>query len=382
MFLSFLRFASFSKKSGILLHDKIRLSIKAGNGSNGLARYNGIGGNGGDVIFIPKPSLTFPLFLKKFSDGDHTIKGENGISSTVTNLIGKHGNNKILEVPMGVDCVNEANQILVARCNKPNQKYLIAKGGWGGCAANNYQGRKGERLLITLHLKVKANVGFLGLPNAGKSTLLKALLPKKEIKIAPYPFTTLKPQVCHYKYSTENAYDFPFSLTFADLPGLIEGAHVNKGKGYEFLKHLEYSDIIAMIVDISGFSLSNNSGNVYRNPLECISILNREVEMYNKKLLNKPIILVLNKIDLEEGDKIADDIIDAINKNELFQKVPKDIRPNNPITFQSIVKISAKEGRLNDFQTITRKIYDEKYPLRTLNDIQFPESNEESVKII
>ncbi|CEF68310.1 Mitochondrial ribosome-associated GTPase 2 [Strongyloides ratti] len=381
MFLSFLRFASFSEKSGILLHDKLRLSIKAGNGGCGLARYNGIGGNGGNVIFIAKSNVTFPSFLKKFQT-DYTVKGENGANSVIVNLVGKHGSDKILEVPLGIDCVNEVDKMLVARCNKHNQRYLIAKGGLGGCASNNYQGRRGERFLLTIHLKVKANVGFLGFPNAGKSTLLKALVPKKKIKIAPYPFTTLRPQVCHFKYPTDNPQDFPFSLTFADLPGLIEGAHVNRGKGYEFLKHLEYSDIIVMVIDISGFFLSNSNGNIYRNPLECISILNQEVERYNYKLLNRPVVLVLNKIDIPDGEKIADGIKEAIEKRTWFKNVPEDIRPANPIYFQEIVKTSAKEGRLNNFQEIVRKLYDEKYPLRTLDDIKFSDNDENSLKII
>uniref|UniRef100_A0A0N5BY47 OBG-type G domain-containing protein n=1 Tax=Strongyloides papillosus TaxID=174720 RepID=A0A0N5BY47_STREA len=382
MRLSFLRFASISEVTGILANDKIRLSIKAGSGGSGLARYNGVGGNGGDIIFVPKYSLTFNSFLKKFINSGHVIKSENGVNSTVMNLVGKHGKHTILEVPLGVECINEMNQILVARCDRENFRYLVAKGGWGGCAANNYQGRKGDKLLITLHLKIKANVGFLGLPNAGKSTLLKALVPKKPVKIAPYPFTTLKPQVCHYKYSSDEQYDFPFSLTFADLPGLIEGAHANRGRGHEFLKHLEYSDIVAMIVDISGFYLPTNTDNTFRNPLECISILNRELEKYDKKLLRKPVVLVLNKIDLEDGDKIADSIIDNIKSKKWLEQVPENIRPSNPITFKSIIKISAKEGRLNNFQEIVKKLYDEKYPLRTMDEIEFPEESDGTVKII
>uniref|UniRef100_A0A0K0FVY1 Mitochondrial ribosome-associated GTPase 2 (inferred by orthology to a human protein) n=1 Tax=Strongyloides venezuelensis TaxID=75913 RepID=A0A0K0FVY1_STRVS len=382
MRLSFFRFTSTSEVTGILGNDRIRLSIKAGSGGNGLARYNGIGGNGGDIIFIPKHSLTFDSFLKKFIKSGHVIKAENGVSSTIMNLVGKHGKNTILDVPIGVECINNENQILVARCDRENFKYFIARGGWGGCAANNYQGRKGDKLLITLHLKIKANVGFLGLPNAGKSTLLKALVPKKPIKIAPYPFTTLKPQVCHYKYSTDEQYEFPFSLTFADLPGLIEGAHANKGRGHEFLKHLEYSDIIAMIVDVYGFSLPTNTDNTFRNPLECISILNQEIEKYDKKLLRKPIVLVLNKIDLEDGDKIADSIIDNIESEKWLEQVPENLRPNNPITFKSIIKISAKKGKLNNFQELIKKLYDEKFPLRTMNEIEFPEESDKTIKII
>uniref|UniRef100_A0A0N4ZUZ7 OBG-type G domain-containing protein n=1 Tax=Parastrongyloides trichosuri TaxID=131310 RepID=A0A0N4ZUZ7_PARTI len=380
MRLSFIRFISFTDKSGILTHDRIRLSIKAGNGANGLARYNGIGGNGGNVVFLPKSSLTFNNFLKKFANIEHVVKAENGVPSTVVNLIGKHGIDSILEVPVGVECINAENNILLVRCDKPNIRHTIAKGGWGGCAANNYQGRKGERFVLNLHLKIKANVGFLGFPNAGKSTLLKALVPKKPIKIAPYPFTTLKPQVCHYTYPTDNLIDYPFTLTFADLPGLIEGAHVNRGKGYEFLKHLEYSDIIAMIIDISGFYLSKNTSDIYRNPLECIAILNREMEKYDKKLLKKPIVLILNKIDLEDGEKISDEIINKITNDKWIEDIDESIRPNNIIKFVNIVKISAKNRNLGNFQDVIKNIYDDCHPIRTLEDIKFIDS--ETFKVL
>lgn len=123
---------------------------------------------------------------------------------------------------------------------------------------------------MAIHLKLQPNVGLVGFPNAGKSTLLKALVPEKNIKIASYPFTTLKPQVCHVRYAPDKNLpsdpstddeeavvpEKPFTLTVADLPGIIEGASRNRGRGYAFLKHLEHSNIVLMVVDVHGFQLS------------------------------------------------------------------------------------------------------------------------------
>ena len=156
-------------------------------------------------------------------------------------------------------------------------------------------------------MKLHPNIGLVGFPNAGKSTLLKALAPeKKNIKIAPYPFTTTKPQVLdiHYNEVTDVTEDDRFSLSCADLPGLIEGAAQNRGKGHAFLKHLEYSDMLIFVVDVHGFQLSANLTDEFRTPLETIALLNKELEAYDRKLVKKPCVLVLNKIDLPDGEKV------------------------------------------------------------------------------
>lgn len=141
-----------------------------------------------------------------------------------------------------------------------------------------FRGEIGESMMVSIHLKLRPNVGLVGFPNAGKSTLLKALVPDKQVKIASYPFTTTKPQMCHVLYSPDKnlpanlstdedeplVAEKPFTLTVADLPGIIEGASRNRGRGYAFLKHLEYSNIILMVVDVHGFQLSANLGEPFR----------------------------------------------------------------------------------------------------------------------
>lgn len=158
-------------------------------------------------------------------------------------------------------------------------------------------------------MKLSPNMGLVGFPNAGKSTLLKALAPeKRSIKIAPYPFTTIKPQLIDIRFDeyTGEEKENRFSLSCADLPGLIEGAAKNRGKGHAFLKHLEYSDMLVFVVDVNGFQLSANlNHDKFRTPIETIALLNKELEAYDKKLVKKPCILVLNKIDLPDGQKVV-----------------------------------------------------------------------------
>ncbi|KAK6036821.1 hypothetical protein COOONC_25674 [Cooperia oncophora] len=118
---------------------------------------------------------------------------------------------------------------------------------------------------MSLHLKLRPNVGLVGFPNAGKSTLMKAIVPRKSIKIAPYPFTTTKPQLAFWTAEKgRKGIEDDFTLSLADLPGLIEGAAQNRGKGHKFLKHLEYSDILLLVVDCMGFQLSNNLNEPFR----------------------------------------------------------------------------------------------------------------------
>lgn len=140
-------------------------------------------------------------------------------------------------MPIGVEAVNKNTNILLARCTEPFQRHMLAQGGQGGSAANDYRGSRGEALVVELHLKLRPNVGLIGLPNAGKSTLLKALVPKKRVKIASYPFTTTKPQLCFLdELEDNNVIEERYRLSVADLPGLIEGASKNRGKGFTFFE--------------------------------------------------------------------------------------------------------------------------------------------------
>ncbi|CAG9536219.1 unnamed protein product, partial [Cercopithifilaria johnstoni] len=229
-------YASTISNEGVVNRDRLRLFIRAGNGGQGLQRFNGTGGNGGDVIMVGDSKMTFEGMLKNAKHQVLKVQAQSGLDSSQTSLIGINGRPKILKVPVGVDVINAETKMLIARCSRPLFNYVIARGGRGGCAENCFQATAGERFFIDLHLKLHPNIGLVGFPNAGKSTLMKALVPKKRIKIASYPFTTVKPQIGYindFGSELESADDDEdsFSLSIADLPGLIEGAALNRGRG-------------------------------------------------------------------------------------------------------------------------------------------------------
>jgi len=355
----------------IVHKDIIYLNIKAGNGGNGIAKYNGVGGNGGSV-YVQPTSTAFSQMCIDFKD-KRTAKGEPGTNSMQVKLAGAHGEPRIIHVPIGVECVNATTRMLIARCNMRGKQYLIAKGGVGGSHANQYKGQKGEHLQLAIHFKLTTNVGFVGLPNAGKSTLLKALVPAKTIKIADYPFTTLKPQVLDVKFEEENEAgekDDPgelFSLSVADLPGIIEGASRNRGRGYAFLKHLEYSEIIIMVVDVHGFKLSDNFDEPFRDAMQSIAVLNCEMEKYDTLLVKKPMILVLNKTDLNDGKEKADKIVEHMTNEDWYKDLPASIRPTLPIKFKAVLSLSAKDGEILSLKTVLRKMYSALHPIESVN---------------
>lgn len=206
--------------------------------------------------------------------------------------------------------------------------------GAGGCSGSNFIGTKGTIRNITLDLKIIADIGLVGFPNAGKSTLLKAISNARP-KIASYPFTTIMPQIGVLEYSDYR------QITVADLPGLIENAHKNIGMGHQFLKHVERTRLLMLIVDINGFQLSQKHR--LRNCLENVYSLNKELELYDATLLEKPSILLVNKMDLDgsidkfiENEKYFNDLSIAVDK------IPDDIRPEKLLTFERVIPISAK----------------------------------------
>lgn len=206
--------------------------------------------------------------------------------------------------------------------------------GAGGCSGSSFIGTKGNVRNITLDLKIIADIGLVGFPNAGKSTLLKAISNARP-KIASYPFTTIMPQIGVLEYSDYR------QITVADLPGLIENAHKNIGMGHQFLKHVERTRLLMLIVDINGFQLSQKHQR--RNCLENVYSLNKELELYDSTLLEKPSILLINKMDL---DGSIDKFIEYENYfNDLslaVEEISEDIRPEKLLKFERVIPISAK----------------------------------------
>ncbi len=277
--------------------DQVKLQVHAGKGGDGVISFRrefrvdrggpdgGDGGHGGSVYFIGDTGLN-TLFTLKFSK---IIKGNDGENGRGKNQFGAKGEDKIVKVPLGT-IVKENDRIIADIVEE--KKYLIASGGKGGKGNAKFKtsrntaprlsenGDQGESFELYLTLKVLADVGFVGKPSAGKSTLLSKISNAKP-KIASYSFTTLSPQL-GFVFAGEK--DF----VAADLPGLIEGASQGKGLGHEFLKHIERCRLIAHVIDF---------GSEDKNPIEDYRIINNELKSYDLKLEKRKQIVVANKMD-------------------------------------------------------------------------------------
>ncbi|AOG60251.1 GTPase ObgE [Spiroplasma helicoides] len=282
-------------------------NIKSGKGGDGAVSFRhelyvanggpngGDGGKGGDVIFVAdegKSSL-LDLKLQKFYSAEDGHKGD------IKNMHGRNGKDRIIKVPVGTILYNDETNELLADFTKNEQQEVIAVGGKGGRGnarfANSRNkaptifeaGDPGINLNIRAELKVLADVGFVGLPNAGKSTLLRAISNSKP-EVADYPFTTINPQLGVSRDKKGRTF------TVADLPGLIEGASLGKGLGHEFLRHIERCKIICHVIDMSG---NYGTEDVAKN----YELIRKELLEYNLNLEKRTEIIVANKIDTEEA---------------------------------------------------------------------------------
>ncbi|XP_041366323.1 GTP-binding protein 10-like [Gigantopelta aegis] len=313
--------------------DSLRVYVRGGAGGQGLPRYGGIGGDGGSVSVIARKDITL-IDVAKRNEKKRYIAGT-GANSRKFCLLGEQGKNLEIPVPVGVVVKSDNNEIL-ADLDEPNQKAVIAHGGKGGHPGNNFLGLKGEIRNVMLDLKLIADIGLVGFPNAGKSTFLGSVSRAKP-KIADYPFTTIQPQIGVMEYP-----DFR-RISVADLPGLIEGAHVNCGMGHQFLKHVERTKLLLFVVDINGFKLGINY--THRTAFETILLLNQELELYREDLLSKPAILALNKCDVEGSEEKLEEVVRLINNlPESLETVDADLRPSKLVQFDGTFVMSAKYG--------------------------------------
>ncbi|KAI0227923.1 GTP-binding protein 10 [Lamellibrachia satsuma] len=311
--------------------DNIRIYVRGGGGGQGLPRYGGRGGRGGHVYVVGSKNMT----LKKLIQQNPTKRfvAKSGTNSRVRALLGEPGKDIEIPVPCGV-CVNTDSGRTLGEINTPEDRVLIARGGTGGCLENNFQGMRGLPVSVRLDLKLIADIGLVGFPNAGKSTLLSAIS-RAVPKIAAYPFTTITPQLGVMVFPDRR------QISMADLPGLIEGAHLNIGMGHNFLKHVERTKLLLFMVDIHGFRLSMN--HPQRTALETILLLNKELELYKDELMNKPAVLALNKMDIDGADEKLDEIMEQLNNLEdHLDDVNADLRPKQLVKFDDIIAISAK----------------------------------------
>lgn len=289
--------------------DYAKISLKAGNGGDGVVAwrrekfepaggpYGGDGGNGGSIILKADESIrTLMDFRYKRS-----YKGESGENGRSKKQFGKAGEDIILKLPVGTLVKDAETEGVIVDLKENGQTFVIVKGGRGGRGNAKFAtptrrapgfaepGTKGQERDIILELKLLADVGLVGYPNVGKSTILSTISAAKP-KIANYHFTTLKPNLGVVRVGDEQ------SFVIADIPGLIEGAHEGVGLGHDFLRHVERTKCIVHVIDASG-----SEG---RDPVEDFYSINEELSKYNHKLGGKPQIIVANKMDIpgaEEG---------------------------------------------------------------------------------
>ena len=306
--------------------DNAKIYIKAGDGGNGRVSFRrekfipaggpdgGDGGKGGDIIFEVSENL------RTLSDFRYKKKfiAEPGAQGEGSRKTGKNGKDLIIMVPPGTVLRNSENNSVLADMTEPGVRRVIAHGGNGGRGNTHFatatrqapyfarNGFPGEEITLDIELKLIADVGLIGFPNAGKSTILSVVSEAKP-KIADYPFTTLEPNLGVVRVGQGE------SFVMADMPGLIEGAHKGTGLGQEFLRHIERTKLLIHVVDVSG-----SEG---RDPVRDFELINAEIAAYSSKLAAKPQIVAANKIDLPEAQEKAGVFLNAIIEKgyEVFQ---------------------------------------------------------------
>ncbi|ABB13865.1 MULTISPECIES: GTPase ObgE [Carboxydothermus] len=285
-----------------MFYDTAKIYVKAGDGGNGCVSFRrekyvpnggpdgGDGGRGGSVILVGDEGLNTLLDFR-YKRHYKAPRGEHGKGS---NRHGKAGENLYIRVPVGTVVKDEATGEILADITEHGQEVVVARGGRGGrgnahFASPTHQapkfaelGEPGEERWLLLELKLLADVGLVGYPNAGKSTLISRVSAARP-KIADYPFTTLTPNLGVVEVGEGQ------SFVMADIPGLIEGAHAGVGLGHQFLRHVERTRVLLMVLDMSGFE--------GRDPVDDFEVLLKELKLYNEQLLTKPLVIAANKMD-------------------------------------------------------------------------------------
>ncbi|KAL7394240.1 hypothetical protein ABVT39_022872 [Epinephelus coioides] len=313
--------------------DNLRLYVRGGSGGMGLPRLGGRGGSGGDVWVVASKNMTLKRIRDKYPE-KRFVAGT-GVNSSVRALKGDKGNDKEILVPVGITVTTDDGKV-IGDLNTEGDRLKVAKGGTGGSFHSGFEPRKGENKHIRLDLKLIADLGLVGFPNAGKSSLLTAMS-NATPQIANYAFTTLRPEIGKLMYT-----DYK-QISVADLPGLIEGAHMNKGMGHKFLKHVERTRQLLFVVDVCGFQLASKTP--FRSAFEAVQLLTKELELYKEELVSKPALLVVNKMDLPDAeDKLAELEEQLQNPDEFSDLLPDDMIPKNYMTFRHVVPVSASTG--------------------------------------
>ena len=334
--------------------DEVKLEVIAGSGGDGCTAfrrekyvamggpYGGDGGRGSDIIFKVDTGLHTLIDLRYMKK----IKGKKGENGSGKNMNGKAALDVIVKVPQGTVVSDFETGLVIADLKDVDSEFIVAHGGRGGYGNTHFKtlsnpapnfsenGEPGEERTLKLELKLLADVGLVGLPSVGKSTILSKVSRAKP-KIADYHFTTLTPNLGVVKTKDNR------SFVMADLPGLIEGAHTGAGLGDRFLKHIERTKVIAHVVDMSGIE--------GRNPYDDFILINKELESFNKKLAKKPMVVIANKMDMPESEK---------NLEEFKKQVDLEIYPIRAIDGEGLEPVLMKLADLVE-NTKDEPLYEE-----------------------
>lgn len=304
--------------------DEVFITVQSGNGGRGCVSFRrekfipkggpdgGDGGKGGDVILrsTSRRRTLYPFRFKR------QFKAQNGAHGQGSQKTGKNGGDLSIEVPPGTLVINAETNELLKDFVQPGESVIVAKGGRGGLGNTRFKtsthrtprfaqpGEPGQYLKLKLELKLLADVGLIGLPNAGKSTLI-SVISSATPKIADYPFTTLTPILGVVQP------DQAESFVVADIPGLIEGAHKGAGLGTRFLRHIERTHILVHLIDAAAIDP--------QKPLTSYATINAELAQYNPLLTEKPQIVVLNKMDIPGSEQSAEAFQAAINDQPVLK---------------------------------------------------------------
>jgi len=303
----------------VMFVDEALIWVKAGDGGRGCVSFRrekyvprggpdgGDGGKGGDVILEADPNLKTLLDYRYKRE----YKAQNGEPGKGKNQHGKDGKPLILKVPVGTIVKDAQTDEVIADLSKPFERLVVARGGKGGRGNARFAtpirqaphfaepGQPGEERWLKLELKLLADVGLIGFPNTGKSTLLRKIS-RARPEVAPYPFTTLRPYLGVVRFEDKE-------FIVADIPGLIEGAHKGIGLGNQFLKHIERTRLLVHLIDISNGE----------EALELYEKIRNELKLYKEDLLEKPELVVLNKIDLPQVREKVEEVKEAFQNRGL-----------------------------------------------------------------
>ncbi|PMN93355.1 Obg family GTPase CgtA [Enterovibrio norvegicus] len=335
--------------------DEAVIRVEAGDGGNGTISFRrekyvpkggpdgGDGGDGGDVYLLADENLN-TLIDYRFERFHAAVRGENGRGGNCT---GKRGDDLVLSVPVGTRAVDEDTGEVIADLTQHGMKIMVAKGGWHGLGNTRFKssvnraprqksmGTKGELRHLRLELLLLADVGMLGLPNAGKSTFIRAVSAAKP-KVADYPFTTLVPSLGVVRVADNK------SFVVADIPGLIEGAAEGAGLGIRFLKHLERCRVLLHMIDLMPVDESD--------PVDNAFTIIEELQRYSEKLADKPRWIVFNKMDLmseEDAQAQVERVLEALGWDEPYYMISAINRNNTQqLTFDLMELIDSMPSQL------------------------------------